>query len=200
MISVAFIPTFVFCRSSAWIERWLRKFGFTLEWMHIKGWFLTSECRQLEPVDILISVVGKAVIVILRYYAPHFFYEWLSIFFWSLPLKPSFQQSGLEWKGDMYCFFFTVQFQIEYIIEKHKRAHFNLWSFLLFYILWQNYISPFLVEIMKYLGSLFQLFSSSEKEFGNLEKYCNYFTETVFHILRASSSDYPSEGYCVFLL
>lgn len=150
--------------------------------MHIKSWFLTSECRQLEPVDILISDVGKAVMVILRYYASHFFYEWSSIFSWSLPLKPFFEQIGLEWKGVMHCFFFTVQFQSEYVVEKQKRTHFKLWIFLLFYILWQNYISPFLVEIMKCLGSLFKLFSSSEKGLNNLEKYCNCFTETVFHI------------------
>lgn len=84
--------------------------------------------------------------------------------------------------------------------KKQKREHFNLWSFILFYILWQNYISPFLVEIVKYLESFFKLFSHSEKELGNLEKYCNYFTETVFHILRASSSNYPSVSYYVFLL
>lgn len=55
--------------------------------MHIEDWFLTSECWQLEPVDVLISVVGKAVMLILKYYASHFFYEWSSIFSWSLPLE-----------------------------------------------------------------------------------------------------------------
>lgn len=42
------------------------------------------------------------------------------------------------------------------------------------------HFSIFLVEIMKYLGGLFQLFSTSEKQWGSLKKYCNYFIENYF--------------------
>lgn len=38
----------------------------------------------------------------------------------------------------------------------------------------------YLVEIMKYLGGLFQLFSTSEKEGGNLKKYCTYLIEIYY--------------------
>lgn len=48
------------------------------------------------------------------------------------------------------------------------------------YFVAKLHFTIFLVEIMKYLGGLFQLFSTPEKEWGNLKKYCNYFIENYF--------------------
>lgn len=42
------------------------------------------------------------------------------------------------------------------------------------------HFSTFLVEIMKYLGGLFQLFSTSEREWGNLKKILQLFHVDFF--------------------
>lgn len=67
-------------------------------------------------------------------------------------------------------FFLHYKFKVNMLLKNRKEYISTCTVFFALHFVAKLHFSTFLVEIMKYLGGLFQLLSTSERERGNLKK------------------------------